>query len=127
MVALIAVVLALMMPAAAQAKTPAEHIASYLERAEAFWDVRGGYVDCPLGIDVVWQDTSAGGAYGRAELGGCRMILDPELWREHPRWWRCMVVTHEYGHLIGIGHHERPGHIMHEHVWTWNLPWRCQI
>jgi matrixin len=93
----------------------APKVATYTGFAELFWAGRGGFTDCPQGIEVTWDQSLAtsGAANGYNGLGGCHIWLNPDRWRHLIRAVRCTLILHEYGHLVGLSHESDPRHIMY--------------
>lgn len=77
---------------------------------------------CPSGPRTLLADLPAG-VLGMAEVGGCRMWLDPTIYHlagvhdvtaaQAAASRLCSLVVHEYGHLLGMRHAEDPQHIMY--------------
>lgn len=48
---------------------------------------------------------------GFADLADCSIVVDPR--RFYFSGAACVVVVHEYGHLIGLGHSDDPTNVMY--------------
>ena len=79
------------------------HIQGYLDRAEAFWADRGGYLGCD--VRVWWVEFAEDWPPADAHPDACVIQLHPRQWHEirSPRR-RCLIIAHEYGHLLGLEH-----------------------
>lgn len=130
----LAVALVLALTGSAQAETPSftsdgipatERVQPYLDRASAFWADRGGYVNCPAGVHAWWATITDYTA--AADIGGCNIWIDSERWHQErsPRR-RCLIVVHEYGHLIGLADTDNPNNIMSPEV-PWHPTRRCRF
>lgn len=104
--------------AAAVFASPAEghaHRSPPLSVAATYWHAEQV---CPASsVTVVWAPLAAAGELGAAQLGGCatgeRTIwLDRSLRKTVYRW-RCTIIVHEYGHLMGFDHTDDPASVMH--------------
>jgi hypothetical protein len=119
-VAVAAVALALAAPAAAQAETTFldDDLGTYFGIAHAYWGgpiptcVENGVLTVP--VHAVLYDDPDPSVAARAEQPGCRIWLDRGKWRRMGRAEACMVVVHEWGHLLGHGHSEDPSDLMAE-------------
>ena len=108
-------------PATASAVEPFEMV----DRARMFWEQRGATVPCDR-IEIRWnlaeQPRFAGSAPIRpwtlpinfmADNGHCWIELSHWWWKILPRRYRCTLVIHELGHLIGLHHEPDPRHVMY--------------
>lgn len=60
--------------------------------------------NCPGGVSMLTMKPGTGNVSAKADQGGCRMwISTTVLSRAFPRE-RCIIVVHEWGHLLGKGH-----------------------
>jgi hypothetical protein len=101
----------LMLPAAARADhgpiVMDETLGRYMEIAAGYW---GAEPDCPgargepTGVHAVLFDDPDPRVAAMAELGGCRIWLDRDMWPGPADEERCNVLVHEWGHLLGHGH-----------------------
>lgn len=95
-------------PAAQAAPFGAAEQAAY-QQAEAFWQRQ------PTSCTSVTQEVGIvrsgerGWATVPAAPGPCRIVVAPGL--SAP--WLCEVMTHEYGHLLGLGHSSDPADAMY--------------
>ena len=93
--------------------------------ARAYW----GVDPCGGRIEVSWKrqsrevnaistwSTRSGDPYGDpANNGDCTIQLNPRAQFDWPK--LCTVVVHEYGHLAGNDHEERPGRLMSAYYTT---------
>ena len=110
------------LPAAAQANHGTtfldETLATYMAIGQAHWGgpmptcvVGGATVVAPHA--VLYDDPDPSVA-ARADQPGCRIWLDRSSWREMRPVEACMVVVHEWGHLLGNGHSVDPFDLMAE-------------
>ena len=119
-VAVTAVVLAFPTPAAAREGTTFlnDDLGTYFGIAHAYWGgpiptcVENGVVTIP--VHAVLYDDPDPSVVARAEQPGCRLWIDRGHWRTMGRAEACMVVVHEWGHLVGHGHSENPLGLMAE-------------
>lgn len=119
-VAVAAVALALATPAAAREGTTFldDDLGTYFGIAHAYWGgpiptcVENGIVTIP--VHAVLYDDPDPSVAARAEQPGCRLWLDRGHWRTMGRAEACMVVVHEWGHLLGHSHSEDPSDLMAE-------------
>jgi hypothetical protein len=113
--------LALALPATANAvETPLldDNLATYFGIAHEHW---GGPVPSCVenGVTVVtvhavlFDDPNPAVA-ARAEQPGCTLLLDRRHWRTMGRVEACMIVVHEWGHLLGHEHSDDPNDLMAE-------------
>src|SRR5687767_2566669 len=109
------------LPAVAQANHGTtlldETLATYMAIGQAHWGgpmpscVVGGTVIAPHA--VLYDDPDPSVA-ARADQPGCRIWLDRSSWREMRPLEACMVVVHEWAHLLGHGHSLDPFDLMAE-------------
>lgn len=59
----------------------------------------------PACLTITWGGVPGGGA-GFAEMPGCHVWLDLDIWRGTGRYERCVMVVHEIGHTLGHTHAE---------------------
>jgi hypothetical protein len=119
-VALAAAALAFATPASAGQGTTFldDDLGTYFGIAHAYWGgqipscVENGVTIVPVGA-VLYDDPDPSVA-ARAEQPGCRLWLDRRHWRTMGRAEACMVVVHEWGHLLGHGHSSDPSELMAE-------------
>jgi len=52
------------------------------------------------------------GYLGYVPGGECRIFLSPRF-RSFPFTTRCTILTHEFGHLAGLGHSDNPRSVMY--------------
>jgi hypothetical protein len=85
-----------------------EGLATYMSVAEAHWG--GGIPTCVengftlIRVHAILYDDPDPSVAARADQPGCRIWLDRSSWREMLPLERCMIVLHEWGHLLGHGH-----------------------
>lgn len=84
-------------PASADEPVTDPYAAHSLNAARAYW---GTNVAC---AHMVSAPEPAQPAAASAELGGCRIWLYPDWYRDTRRA-RCETIVHEYGHLLGREH-----------------------
>lgn len=88
-------------------------VAHGLAVAAAFWGRTPP--GCPRGVRVLGYTLPDGiGGYGGG-LGedGCEIWIQKRHW---PRWGatqKCLILVHEYGHVLGLGHVEDPRSVMY--------------
>lgn len=93
-------------------------LTTYFGVAQAHWGgsvpscVANGVTTVPVHA-VVYDDPDRDVA-ARADQPGCRLWLDRSSWRSMRPREACMVVVHEWGHLLGHGHVEGAGELMAE-------------
>jgi hypothetical protein len=117
---LCALTAALPAPAAANHGTPFldDTLATYMAIGHAYWGgpmptcVESGGTVIPAHA-VLYDDPDPTVA-ARADQPGCRIWLDRSSWREMLPAEACMVVVHEWGHLLGQGHSLNPFDLMAE-------------
>lgn len=96
---------------------------SALERAQAIARAHWGADPCGGEVHLTWAPLEryvnavsswtvrAADAYAAPERNtDCRIVLSTRMAFGWPK--LCTVVVHEYGHLLGRRHHERPGRLM---------------
>jgi hypothetical protein len=95
-----------------------DRLGDYLGIAQAHWGgpapscVLNGSVT--LSVHAVLYDDPDPAVAARAEEPGCRLWLDRRHWRTMAAAEACMVVVHEWGHLLGHGHSAAPFSLMAE-------------
>jgi hypothetical protein len=113
--------LALALPATANAgETPFldEGLGTYFGIAHEHWGgpvpscVENGVTTVP--VHAMLYDDPNPLVAARAEQPGCTLWLDRGHWRTMGRVAACMVVAHEWGHLLGYGHSDDPSDLMAE-------------
>src|SRR5688572_2558530 len=109
------------LPAAAQANHGTtfldETLATYMAIGQAHWG--GPLPSCVVGGTVipphaVLYDDPDPSVAARADQPGCRIWLDRSSWRQMRPTEACVVVVHEWGHLLGHGHSLDPFDLMAE-------------
>ena len=116
-VAVAAVALALPVTAYA-GETPFldDDLATYFGIAREHWGgpipacVANGVTTIPAHA-VLYDDPDPSVA-ARAEQPGCRLWVDRGNWRRLAPVEACMIVVHEWGHLLGHGHSDDPSDLM---------------
>jgi hypothetical protein len=117
---LCALAAALPAPAAANHGTPFldDTLGTYMAIGHAYWGgpmptcaVNEGTV---IAAHAVLYDDSDPAVAARADQPGCRIWLDRSSWREMLPAEACMIVVHEWGHLLGQGHSLNPFDLMAE-------------
>jgi hypothetical protein len=114
--------LAWAVPASAHANHGAtfldEELATYMAIAHAHW---GGAIPACVanGVTVVpahaiLYDDPDPSVAARADQPGCEIWLDRSSWRQMRPAEACMVVVHEWGHLLGHSHAHDPLDLMAE-------------
>lgn len=120
--ALTAAVLTPAPTAAATHGPPAPEVDGLLhQQAAAHWQ-RGR--ECGHGtFDPPPPGVAPGAAW--AEVGGCRVWVDPTHWAQFGESHRCVLVAHELGHLLGLGHTEDRRDVMYEGGPWWSTVSAC--
>lgn len=78
---------------------------SMLPLAEQIWNAK---VNCPNGITMLTMTPGSARTGAAATLNGCRIWVSVDNIARNPSFFaRCVLVAHEYGHLLG---HEHEGH-----------------
>lgn len=103
---------------------PADHgpalsdpvIDRYLEVAARHWGVAAPVCSGPSGEPVpvhatLWDDPDPD-VVAAAEQPGCRIWLDRDHWPRRSSKPACVVIVHEWGHLLGFGHSPNPDDVM---------------
>jgi hypothetical protein len=93
-----------------------ERLAGYMSIAQTHWGgpiptcvARGATV---IAVHAVLYDDADPDVAARADQPGCRIWLDRSSWREMRPVEACMIVVHEWGHLLGLGHSHDPLDLM---------------
>ncbi len=95
-----------------------EELATYMALAHAHWGgpiptcVVNGVTTVPAHA-ILYDDPDPSVA-ARAEQPGCQIWLDRSSWREMRPVEACMIIVHEWGHLLGRGHSHDPLDLMAE-------------
>ena len=119
-VALAAAALVFATPASARpaATLLDDELGTYFGIAHRYWGgpipscVENGVTTVP--VHAVLYDDPNPDVAARAEQPGCRLWLDRRHWRTMARVEACMVVVHEWGHLLGHGHSDDASDLMAE-------------
>lgn len=90
----------------------------YAKNAERFWEKRGGFENCPQGVELVWAPLdwiirSGGAGAAWANLNGCTIYINMYMFRNQSPAKRCHTLIHEWGHLVGLHHEDNPNHVMY--------------
>ncbi len=109
-VALTAFALAVPAPASADHGTTYldDDLATYFGIAQAYWAgpmptcVANGVTTIP--VHAVLHEYRDPSVAARSDQPGCRLSLDRTEWPRLSRPEACMIVVHEWGHLMGFGH-----------------------
>jgi hypothetical protein len=118
-VALAAVALALLpTPARADHGTPFlnDRLATYMAISHSHWGgavptcVANGVTVIP--VHAVLYDDPDPEVAARADQPGCRLWVDRGNWRGMRPAEACMIVVHEWGHLLGLDHSHDPLDVM---------------
>jgi hypothetical protein len=95
-----------------------EELATYMAIARVHWGgqvptcVAGGVTTVPAHA-ILYDDPDPDVA-ARAEQPGCAIWLDRSSWKEMRQREACMIIVHEWGHLLGHGHSHDPLDLMAE-------------
>jgi hypothetical protein len=96
--------------ASADHGTPYESatLTRYLHIAEAQWGAPAptcaGRGNSVVRVHAVLFDSPDPGVSAVAELPGCRIWLDRDFWPAADSAIDCIIIAHEWGHLLGYGH-----------------------
>lgn len=106
------IILVLLFAPAAEANTPQEN--AMLLAASTYY---GTETSCPANTIEVLYATPPSGEFGEAPLGGCwsdrRQIELGPIATLSGADSECMMIAHEYGHLIGLDHSTDPNSPMY--------------
>jgi hypothetical protein len=95
-----------------------DDLGTYFGIAHAYWGgpipscVENGVTTVP--VHAVLYDDPDPAVVARSEQPGCQIWLDRGHWRTMGRAEACMIVVHEWGHLLGHGHSENRSDLMAE-------------
>jgi hypothetical protein len=95
-----------------------DELGTYMALAQAHWGepvptcVVNGVTTVPAHA-ILYDDPDPSVA-ARAEQPGCQIWLDRSSWRAMRPLEACMIVVHEWGHLLGHGHSLDPFDLMAE-------------
>jgi hypothetical protein len=95
-----------------------DELGTYMALAQAHWGgpsptcVVNGVTTVPAHA-ILYDDPDPSVA-ARAEQPGCQIWLDRSSWREMGPLEACMIVVHEWGHLLGEEHSHEPFDLMAE-------------
>jgi hypothetical protein len=126
LIALFALACALAAPTVARADHGEPYtnsdLEAYFEIASAHWDVPAPSCTGPGGeqipVHAVLYDNPDPDVVASAEQPGCRMWLDRDFWPAPPSRFACTIIAHEWGHLLGHGHHPDDRNLMFEQPLT---------
>src|SRR4051812_46141385 len=126
LIVLVAAVLALAAPASSVADVADDdpQIAGLLQTARTFWHVLADQprpaVDVgPLPDPAAWAMADSGGIVLNQDIYPWPPALEPRwLWNH----WMCVLIVHEYGHVLGLGHSTDPYNIMYPVLWFEAVP-----
>lgn len=99
--------------------TASEELTPYVKFARKFWAKRGGFANCPNGVETKWYSSDEIGQIAWAILGGCQIWINSNplaFWHRTSPGQKCTTILHEYGHLIGLGHDPRKWHLMYYRI-----------
>lgn len=95
-----------------------DDLGTYFGIAHAYWGgpipscVENGVTTVP--VHAVLYDDPDPAVAARSEQPGCQVWLDRRHWRTMGRAEACVIVVHEWGHLLGHGHSGDPSDLMAE-------------
>lgn len=84
--------------------------------AASYWGRPVDPSTCPDGVQV--DRGALTGPLAIADLGGCRVTVDPAI-DTYDDYVRCEVMVHEYGHLLGLLHTNVVTDVMYEEGPYW--------
>jgi hypothetical protein len=99
-------------------------VAGWLQTARTFWHVPADQpypaVDVgPLPDPAAWAMADSGGIVLNQDIYPWPPALEPRwLWNH----WMCVLIVHEYGHVLGFGHSTDPYNIMYPVLWFEAVP-----
>lgn len=120
---LIAIIIALVVPASANANEPVDGL--FGQAAMTYW----GQYPSACGYITVYHWTPNGEA-GKAEIeGGCKIWINAAAFSSWPAGRACMIYIHEWRHLQQLGwgyyaHSDDPTNVMYYATYPWqNIPY----